>query len=494
MFKKILIANRGEIAVRIIRTCRDLGLATLALYQRPDLGSLHVRLADEAVELTSPAGFGDAAAIVAIARHAGADAVHPGYGFLAEQADFNAACRAAGLAFVGPPPEVVAILRDKIVALNAARAYGYPTMPYSPRPFGESDLEAVRAEAERLGYPVVVKSLIGGRGRGERLVRGPDRLAEAVQRAQAEAHAVYGDKRVYLEKAILPAHQIGVQVLADAHGAVIHLGEHEGSIIYGNQKIVEEAPAPCLTAEGRARLCQAAVELARLFDYRNAGTVEFLVDAAGQYFFTEIKARIQIEHPVTEMVTRLDLVREQLRLAAGEPLGRTQAEVAGRGHAILCRVNAEDPSQRFLPTPGLLRRVRLPGGPEVRVDTYAYSGCQVPAEYDPIVAKVTVWAEDRPACLGRLRRALEDFTLIGTPTTLPLLQHLLDHPDFLQGCYTTELLAQALEEAAPPPAAHRRDLAVAAAVAYVLRHQAIQPATPDRLRSGWHRASRQLPR
>ncbi len=493
MFTKILVANRGEIAARIIRTCRDLEIQTVALYEPADRGSLHVRLADEAVPV-GPGAFSQPETLVQVARAAGAQAVHPGYGFLAEQADFITACQAAGLTFIGPPAAVVRMLRDKITALKAARAYGFPTTTHSARAFDGDERAALRAEADRLGYPVVVKSLIGGRGRGERLVRSANRLDEAVQRAETEALTVYGDRRLYVEKAILPAHQIGVQVLGDRHGHLIHLGEREGSLIYGNQKIVEEAPAPCLTPEGRDRLCQTAVALARLFDYQNVGTVEFLVDEAGAFYFTEIKARIQIEHPATEMVARMDLVREQIRLAAGEALGLTQADVHLHGHAILCRINAEDPAQRFLPTPGRLRRVRLPGGPEVRVDTFAYSGCEVPAEYDPIVAKVAVWHSTRAACVLRLRRALEDFTLIGTPTNLPLHQRLVADPEFEQGTYTTELLGRSRLAEAPPPADHLRDLAVAAAVAFVRRYQRLSPETPERLRSGWHQASRTLPR
>lgn len=491
---KVLIANRGEIAVRIIRTCREMGLRTVALYEAADRGSLHVRLADEAIEMPDHHAFLDGAHLLAAARQSGADALHPGYGFLAEDPDFISACAEAGLTFIGPPAEVVAQTRHKIGALQKVHGAGFSTVTFSDSSFGEGEDEALRAAAAEIGFPLVLKSCRGGRGRGERLVMRPEHLDEAIRRSRAEARTVYGDHRLYLERAILPAHQVGVQIMGDTTGALIHLGEREGSLILHNQKIIEESPALCLTPENRAALLDAALAIGRLFNYRNVGTVEFLVDEAGAFFFSEIKARIQIEHSLTEMRSRIDLVREQLRLAAGEPLGLTQDEVALEGWSMVCRVQAEDPADNFLPSPGRLRRVRLPGGPEVRVDTYVYCQADIPAAYDPIVAKVTTWAPDRAHCINRMRRALEDFTVIGTPTNLPFLLRIFQAPEFIRGRYTTDFLSHPFEETAPDEAAvTRRDLAVIAAVAYALRREAFNPEQPERVNTGWHRDSRRLP-
>ncbi len=491
MFNKVLIANRGEIAVRIIRTCRDMGLIAVALYEAPDRGSLHVRLADECVELHTARGYLDGEAILKIARDAGADAIHPGYGFLAERLDFIEACERSGVTFVGPPLSVMRALHDKIDVLNRVRAAGYTTTNHSFESFGENDLEALRAEADRMGYPLVIKSCQGGRGRGMKLARSPDQLDTAFRRAQAEAQIIYGDKRVYVERLIEPSHLIAVQIVGDTAGNLIHLGEREGSLQRGNQKFIEESPAPCLFQAQREQVWQQALEIARLFHYGNVGTVEFIVDGSGQFYFTEIKPRIQIEHLVTEMVSSVDLVREQLRTAAGEPLSIAQSGVELRGHAIACRITAEDPLNDFLPAPGQLRRVRLPGGPHVRVDTYLYSGCDVPAEYDPIIAKVCAWGIDRDDCVLRMRRALEDLALIGTATNLPAHLRLLANPDFVNGDYTTNSFQQwSLDQ--PPDDALLRDLAIAAAIAYMRRNLAFRPSLPDRLQSGWHRTSRQL--
>lgn len=493
MFKKILIANRGEIAVRIIRTCREMGLRTVALYDASDRDSLHVRLADECVLLPSHHAFMDANLIVAIAQEQGADAVHPGYGFLAEDVTLIHACEDAGIAFIGPPAEVVAAARYKIGALEKARAAGFPTVDHSQRSFSEGDFADLAAEAAQIGYPLVVKSCRGGRGRGERLVNTPELLPEVVRRAQVESKAVYGHNELYIEKAILPAHQVGVQIVADRHGNLVHLGEREGSIIHSNQKIVEESPSLCLSPERREVLLETAVQLARLFDYQNVGTVEFLVDTAGEFYFSEIKARIQIEHTLTEMMTRIDLVREQIRLAAGEPLGYAQEDIDFRGWGIMCRLQAEDPSRRYMPSPGRLRRVRLPGGPEVRVDTYLYCDSEVPPYYDPLIAKTTVWAPDRPAAIDRLRRALEDFAIIGAPTNLPLLMAVLRAPAFISGDYATDLLHQPLTaKPATDIETLRQDLAVAAAIFYTRRHEAFAPEVPDQWASGWHRTSRHI--
>jgi acetyl/propionyl-CoA carboxylase alpha subunit len=493
MFKKILIANRGEIAVRIIRTCREMGIRTVALYEISDRDSLHVRLADDSVQLPSHHSFMDQDTIMSVALEQRVDAIHPGYGFLAEDAGFIRTCEAAGIVFIGPPADVVEATRNKIGALEKARAAGFRTVAHSPRSYDEDEFDALAAEAATIGYPLVVKSCRGGRGRGERLVNAPSHLAEIVRRAQVEAKAVYGHNQLFLERAILPAHQVGVQIVADRHGNLVHLGDREGSIIHSNQKIMEEAPSLCLTPERREALLDTAVRLARLFEYQNVGTVEFLVDAAGDFFFSEIKSRIQIEHTLTEMMTRIDLIREQIRLEAGEPLGYAQEDVEFRGWAIMCRVQAEDPSRRYMPSPGRLRRVRLPGGPEVRVDTYLYCDSEVPSFYDPLIAKATVWAPDRNACIDRMRRALEDFAIIGAPTNLPLLMAIMRSPDVINGRYATDFLHRPM---AVKPATDvellRRDLAIAAAVLYTRRHEAFAPQLPDQWATGWHRNSRSL--
>ena len=313
-----------------------------------------------------------------------------------------------------------------------------------------------------------------------------------MQRAQAESRAVFGNQQVYLEKAILPAHQVAVQILADGQGNLVHLGEREGSLVIGNRKVVEETPSPSLTPTQQEQLWETAVAIARLFNYQNAGTVEFLIDESGQFFFTEIKARIQVEHPVTELVTRVDLVREQICVAAGEPLRFTQQEALPRGWAMLCRIKAEDPWNQFLPSPGQIQMLRLPGGPEVRVDTYVYCGCDVPEAYDPLIAKLAVWAPDRETCLLRMRRALEDFKLVGTPTNLPVLQRVFWEEAFLHGVYNTDLLAHPLP-AEEKKNGHLRDLAAAVAVLHARRYQQGSVMQPERLQSGWHRFSRRLP-
>ena len=440
-----------------------------------------------------PAGFLDQDEILRIAQENGADAIHPGYGFLAEREDFIRQCSSAGLTFIGPPAQVVEETRQKIHAMQRAEAAGFPTPDHSAMLFSDSRQEELEPETIRLGFPLVVKSCRGGRGRGERLVWSPDRLEKALRDAQIEAQAIYADRRVYLEKVILPAHQIGVQIIGDSRGRIVHLGEREGSLRYGNQKLIEETPAPCLTPAQRKDLWQAAIELARLFEFQNVGTIEFVVDQAGQFYFTEIKPRIQIEHPLSETVSGIDLVGEQIRIAAGESLEIDQDDVHLDGWAMQCRISAEDPWRQYLPNPGLLHMVRLPGGLGVRVDTYVYSGCYVPAEYDPLVAKLVIWGKDRGQCLRRMKQALQECLLTGTPTNLPLIQRILSQPGFLEGRYTTEMLPALLDEEASLNPDHYRSLAAIAAVAYLRQKQGLRPVTPDRLLSGWHRASRRLP-
>jgi acetyl/propionyl-CoA carboxylase alpha subunit len=492
MFRKVLIANRGEIAVRIIRTCREMGIATVGLYQTPDRGSLHVRLADEVALIQSPAGFLDQELILSIAQEKQVDAIHAGYGFLAERDDFITRCDQAGIKFIGPPAEIVAQVRQKIEVLEQASAAGYPTVPRSSCVYDAAEIDSFHREADHLGYPLVVKSCRGGRGRGERLVWSADRLDTSLRRAQAEAQTIYSDRRVYLEKALLPAHQIGVQIIGDSLGNLVHLGEREGSVLYGNQKIVEEAPSTSLSSVQREQILQAALEIARQFGLQNTTTVEFLIDAQGQFYFTEIKPRIQIEHSLTEILARVDLVREQIRLAWGEPLGYTQSEVHLNGWAMQCRISAEDPWKQFMPSPGYLYKLRLPGGPDVRLDTYLTSGCEIPGEYDPLIAKLVVWGRDRQACRMRLQRALEEIQFSGVPTNLPLIRRIVEEPDFVRGQYSTDLLPSAVGDETVDEA-FLRNLAAVAALTYLRQSQAFRPVMPERLLSGWHRDSRRLP-
>lgn len=498
MFKKILIANRGEIAVRVLRACRELGIPSLALYEAPDTDSLHTRLADECVLLESPDGFMDTEAILDIARAKGADAIHPGYGFHAEEDEFARRCAQAGITFIGPPPEVLALTRHKVDALDLVRQAGFQTVEHSSACYNLDDCccgpeereNGLTAEAGRLGYPVLVKSCVGGRGRGERLAKNPEQLASAAQRSSSEAEALYGDPRIYLEKAIPNAWRVGVQIIADRQGNIIHLGERQGLVLHGNQKVIESAPASCLSPDQRQALWETALEIARLFKYENVGTVEFVVDDEGNFYFSELKARIQIEHPLTEMVTRVDLVHEQIRIAAGQPLSLSQSAVHLQGWAMQARINAGDPWKQFIPDSEPVQQFRLPSGPEVRVDTYIYTGCEIPAHYDPLIAKVAVWAPDRGTCLQRLQRSLEEFQILGPQTNLQLLQCIISAPEFQDGRLSGSLFSRSLN-GEPLPEERLRDLAVAAAILYARHSQTFHPVMPARLMSAWHRESRQ---
>jgi len=492
MFKKILIANRGEVAVRILRTCRDMGIATVAVYEAIDQASLHVQLANEAVLLDAPGGFMNEEALIAIAKAKGADAIHPGIGFQAEQQEFARAVKAAGLAFIGPSPEILDVVHHKLEAINRVRAAGLPAVRCTTRAYDSTEVDAIRAAAVEVGFPMIIKSTRGGRGRGEKFVRTLGRLDEALQRAFAEGQTVFGESRVYLEKAIIGAHQVSVQIVADQSGNIVHLGDREGSILRGNQKIVEESPSPCLSPAQREKLIATAIDIARLLKYQNVGTVEFLVDSDGQFYFSEIKARIQVEHPLAEMLTRVDLVREQIRVAAGEPLSLRQSDILPRGVTMLCRINAEDPQNGFLPAPGVVERFHMPCGPEVRVDLYLTAGCEIPPSYDPLIAKITAWGSTREEALNRLNRAVSEVSISGVPTNLPLVKSILHAPDFITGRYDTEfptldMVRQASGED------YLRDMAAAAAVYFAGRNLLFRPEVSSRATSGWHRSSRRLP-
>jgi acetyl-CoA carboxylase biotin carboxylase subunit len=448
--RKVLIANRGEIAVRVIRACRELGLATVAVYSEADEEALHVRRADEAVCIGKPpahASYLNVAALLEAARRTGADAIHPGYGFLSESARFAAACRLEGIAFVGPSAEAIEQMGDKSVARRLARAAGVPTVPGAD---GPADHTVTPAAAAELGYPVLVKAAAGGGGRGIHLARSDEELAEAVRRAGREAQAAFGDNTLYLEKLLEGARHVEVQVLGDQHGHVIHLYDRDCSLQRRRQKLIEEGPSPALEPHRRQAIAEAAVGLAASVGYAGAGTVEFLVDRGGAFHFIEMNARLQVEHAVTEAITGVDLVREQLLIAAGEPLGMRQEDVPLFGSAIEFRINAEDPDNGFMPSPGRITAVELPGGPGVRVDTAVYAGSEVAPFYDSLVAKLIVWAPDRDQAIRRGRRALQELQIEGVKTTTPLHLRLLDDDRVRRGDVHTAYLEELLDATEPP--------------------------------------------
>jgi acetyl-CoA carboxylase biotin carboxylase subunit len=440
VFKKILIANRGEIALRVIVACRELGIKTVAVYSEADEDSLHVRFADEEVRI-GPARSADSylhvPAIIATAEVTGADAIHPGYGFLSESAYLAEVCEACHIKFIGPDPHVIRLMGDKARARRAMRKAGVPILPGTDGPV-ESEDQALKL-ARDVGYPVIVKAVAGGGGRGMRVVRTAGELGHALKAAQREAEAAFGVGDVYVEKYVESPRHIEVQVLGDHHGSVIHLGERECSIQRRHQKLLEEAPSARLTDKQRRRLGNTVVDAARAVQYSNAGTFEFLLDADGKFYFMEANTRLQVEHPVTEMVTGVDIVKEQIRIAAGERLSVKQSDVVFSGHAIECRVNAEDPDT-FVPSPGLIEVFNLPGGPGVRIDTAAYAGCTVSPYYDSLIAKIIVHGRDRQEAIARMRRTLEMTVIEGVKTTIPLHLRILQDRDFVAGNFNTTFM------------------------------------------------------
>ena len=447
MFQRVLIANRGEIAVRIMRACRELGVETVSVYSQADADALHVQLASQAVCI-GPAKASDSYlnvdALLTVAKETGCDAVHPGYGFLSENADFSDRCTQMGLAFIGPSGDVIRMMVNKSAARALMQKHNVPVVPGSDG--AVETAQQAQEIAEKIGYPVLVKASAGGGGRGMRRVDRPEDLEAKFQEARAEALACFGDGQLYLEKLILNPKHIEFQILADRHGNVIHLGERDCSIQRKNQKLVEESPSKILTPALREAMGQAAVTAARAAGYENAGTIEFVVDQEGHFYFIEMNTRIQVEHPVTEMVTGIDLVREQLRIAAGLPLSVKQEDVVLRGHAMECRINAEDPTQDFRPAPGTTRFVHFPGGPGVRVDSMLYNGYEVSPYYDSLVAKVIVHAPTRLEAIRRMRRCLEEMIIEGYPTTADFCHLILHHPDFVKGQYDTGFLAAHQDE------------------------------------------------
>ena len=448
MFEKILVANRGEIALRVIAACRELGIRTVVAHSQADRCSLPVRFADETVCIgpaPSRHSYLNLGAIAAAAETTGADAVHPGYGFLSERADLAEACARGGIAFIGPPAGVLRLLGDKARAREAMAKAGLPLVPGTG--VVEDPAAAGRA-GRRIGYPLLVKAVAGGGGRGMRLVDDPDRLSDAFRAAVSEAEAAFGDPRVYLERFVGGARHVEFQVLADRHGHTVHLGERECSVQRRQQKLIEEAPAPGLEAGLRRRVGGLVAAAAGAVGYVNAGTFEFLMDDGGRFYFMETNPRVQVEHGITEMVSGVDIVKEQIRIAAGEPLSVEQDEVRLAGHAIECRVNAEHP-ETFAPSPGAIRALVLPGGPGVRVETAACAGDMVSPFYDSLLAKVIAHGRDRTEAIARLRRALRMMVVEGVDTTLPLHLRILEDPDFLAGRLTTTFLDRFLAPGAP---------------------------------------------
>jgi len=442
-FQKVLIANRGEIALRIIRACRELGLRSVAVYSDADRNALHVRQADEAWYI-GPAqatqSYLNIATLIDVARRAGAQAVHPGYGFLSENANFVRACQEAGLIFVGPPAEAQLAMGEKTAARRTAQAAGVPIVPGAMSDV-EDDAQAVEM-AEQLGLPIMLKAAAGGGGKGIRFVRESKDLLPALRTARSEARSAFGDGRVYLEKAITPARHIEVQFIADTFGNVVHLGERECSIQRRHQKLIEESPSPIMDAALRERMTGATLNLVRSIRYVNAGTAEFLVGPDRNFYFLEVNARIQVEHPVTEWCTGVDLVQEQLRVAAGLPLSFTQEQIELRGAAIECRISAEDPENNFLPATGTVVALQEPSGPGVRMDSSLYPGLQVPLFYDPLLSKLIVWGKDRAQAIARMRRAIAEYQIVGVQNTLPFARWLMEHPHFLAGDFSTDFIAE----------------------------------------------------
>jgi len=441
MFDKVLIANRGEIAIRVIRACKELGIGTVAVYSEADADCLHVAYADEAVCIgPAPAikSYLQMPAIIMAATSRGAQAIHPGYGFLAENERFSTLCRENGITFIGPSPESLALMGDKAAARATMKAAGVPITPGSDGI--TEDAAAAEAVAREIGLPVMVKASGGGGGKGIRIVREASELATAVRQAQGEAEAAFGNAAVYVEKYIEQPRHVEVQVMADRHGNALHLGERDCSIQRRHQKLIEESPSPAVTPAMRAAMGHAAVEAARAAGYEGAGTVEFLLTPEGDFSFMEMNTRVQVEHPVTEMVTGIDIVKTGIAVAAGEPLPFSQDDVRWRGHAIEFRINAEDPAADFMPSAGTVSRWIPPGGPWVRLDSHVYQGYAMPRFYDSLVAKLIVWGRDRDEAIARGKWALEQFVAEGIKTTIPFHRHVLEHPLFVAGTVSTHFI------------------------------------------------------
>jgi acetyl-CoA carboxylase biotin carboxylase subunit len=495
--RKILVANRGEIAVRVIRACRDMGLASVAVYSECDRTARHVRLADEACAI-GPAAASESYLhrdrLIAAARATGADAVHPGYGFLAENAEFAGRCRDAGLIFIGPTPEAIELMGSKTAARQAAIDAGVPVVPGTDKPFGPDATEAaIAVEAGRVGYPLLIKAVAGGGGKGMRLIAAPGDLASGIRAARSEAAAAFGDAAIYIESQLARARHIEVQLLGDRHGTVIPFVERECSIQRRHQKVIEETPSPVVSVDVRARITQAAAAVARTVGYTSAGTIEFLVDEKDQFYFLEMNTRLQVEHPITEMVTGIDVVRWQIRIARGDRLEIEPAQaVAPRGHAIECRIYAEDPDAGFLPSPGRITALRTPAGPWVRDDSGAEPGTEVPIYYDPLISKLAVWGPDRAEAIARMARALREYEVLGIKTTVPFFRWMLAQPAFIAAAFHTGYLDEVLQKRQGEPfdSADREEEEVAAVAAAIHMAARPTPGGPGGPSSGWKEQAR----
>jgi acetyl-CoA carboxylase, biotin carboxylase subunit len=494
LFKKILVANRGEIAVRVMRACRELGIRTVAVYSEVDRRSLHVRYADEAYAIgpaPSTESYLRIDRIIDAAERSGADAVHPGYGFLAENPEFARACEAAGVVFIGPPVSAMELMGSKTASRHAAIQAGIPVVPGTDRNL--ESFEEVQRLANAIGFPVMLKASAGGGGKGLRLVHSPDELESAYRTARSEAQNAFNDPSVYLEKYLDRPRHVEIQILGDQHGNLIHLGERECSLQRRHQKVMEECPSPAVDEQLRQRMGSTAVRIGKLAGYWNAGTAEFLLDNERNFYFLEMNTRLQVEHPVTELVVGIDLVKEQIKIAGGGKLGWRQEEVELRGAALECRIYAEDPANNFFPSPGLITRLQVPSGPGTRRDSGVYEGWTVPLEYDPLLSKLITWGGDRDEAIARMRRALSEYEISGIQTTIPFFRRVLEHPDFVQGRLDTgfidRVLAGGLLQEAPRSEGEER-VAMLAAALYVQRHRdsSHAPAAP---RSAWKLAGRE---
>jgi acetyl-CoA carboxylase biotin carboxylase subunit len=441
LFGKILIANRGEIALRVIRACKELGVKTVAVHSEADVDSIHVKFADEDVCIgpsLSAASYLSIPRIIAAAEVTNADAIHPGYGFLAENPGFAEICESCGIKFIGPPADVIRKMGDKVYAKSIMKQAGVPVLPGSED--SVEDASAALEVAREIGYPVLIKATLGGGGRGMRIARSDEDIESFYQMARAEAESAFGDPSIYIEKYLEHTRHIEFQILADRFGSIIHLGERECSIQRRHQKLVEESPSPVMTPDARQKLGNVACAGAKAIYYESAGTMEFLRDAADNYYFMEMNTRIQVEHPVSELVTGVDLIKEQIRLAAGAPLSIKQDDIRLRGHAIECRINAEDPERGFAPNPGEVKGFHIPGGPGVRVDTHVYAGYSIPSQYDSMIGKLIVHGDTRGETIARMRRALEEFYVEGIKTTIPFHLQIVTDERFLSGDFDTSFI------------------------------------------------------
>jgi acetyl-CoA carboxylase biotin carboxylase subunit len=493
MFKKILIANRGEIACRVIRACRDMGIKTVAVYSEADRKALHVRMADEAYHIGDPPSsesYLRADKILEVAKKSGAEAIHPGYGFLSENADFVRKATAAGVVFIGPPPEAMEGMGGKISARKIAIEADVPVVPGTTEPLKNYD-DALET-AREIGFPVMLKASAGGGGKGMRLVFEESELKSALENAQSEALAGFGDDAVYVEKAVVRPRHIEIQVFSDKHGNHVHLGERECSIQRRHQKVIEESPSPINDRVLRERMGEAAVKVAKAVNYVGAGTVEFLVsDLDRSFYFLEMNTRLQVEHPVTELVTGIDLVREQIRVAWGERLSFSQADVQISGHAIECRVYAEDPENNFLPSPGKITRLRVPSGTGVRDDSGIYEGAEISIYYDPMISKFCVYGRTREEALGRMRRALQEYEVGGIKTTLPFFREIIEDIEFIEGRLDTGFIPRWQERREKQQANEtEQDLAIIAAALQNTKTQTVPTISSRERQSRWQQAGR----